>query len=126
LSDTFPVGNGSKQGDALSPFLFNFFLEYAIRKVQVNLYGLILNGTHQLLVHADDVNILYGSVQTTENNKEALVVARKEIVLEVNADRTKYRIMPRDQNAGRSQDINIDNSCFEIFGGNFNKSKLYS
>jgi hypothetical protein len=102
-------------GDALSPLLLNFVLEYAIRKVQVNQYGLILNATHQLLVHADDVNILYGSVQTIENNKEALVVASKEIVLEVNADRTKYKyiVMPRDQNAGRSQDIKIDNSSFE-------------
>jgi len=69
--------------------------------------------THQLLVHAGDVNILYGSVQTIENNKEALVVASKKTVLEVNADRTKYMVMPRDQNAGRSQDIKIDNSSFE-------------
>jgi hypothetical protein len=108
----FPVRNGSKQGNALSPLLFNFILEYAIRKAKVNQYGLILNVTLQLLVHADD-NILYGSVQTIENNKEALVVASKEIVLEDNADRTKYMVMPREQNAGRSQDIKIDNSSFE-------------
>ena len=109
----FPVRNDSKPGYDLSPLLFNFVLEYAIRKVQVNQYGLILNATYQLLVHADDVNILYGSVQTIENNKEALVVASKEIVLEVNADRTKYIVMPRGQNAGRSQDIKTDNSSFE-------------
>jgi hypothetical protein len=53
LSDNYPIENGLKQGDALSPLLFNFTLEYTIRKV-----GLKLNGTHQLLVYAVDVNLL--------------------------------------------------------------------
>jgi len=86
LSEMFPIRNGLKQGEALSPLLFNFALEYAIKRVQVNQDGLTLNGTHQLLAYADDVNILGGSVHTVKENAEALVVATKEVGIEVNAD----------------------------------------
>jgi len=61
MSDRFPIRNGLKQGDAVSPMLFNFSLEYAIRRVQVNRNGLKLNGTHQLLAYANNVNMLGGT-----------------------------------------------------------------
>jgi len=79
VSDRFPIRNGLKQGDALSPVLFNFALEYAIRRVQVNQDDLNLNGTHQLLAYVDDVNILGGSILTLKENAEALVAATREI-----------------------------------------------
>ena len=62
-----------------------------------------LNGTYQLLAYADDVNILGGSIRAVKGNAEALVVSAKETGLEVNADKTKYMVMSRDQNAGRTQ-----------------------
>jgi len=58
---------------------FNFALDYTIRRVQVNQDGLKLNGTHQLLAYADDVNILGGSIHILKENAEALVVATREI-----------------------------------------------
>jgi hypothetical protein len=61
--------------------LFNFASEYAIKRVQANQDGLNLNGMHQLLAYADDVNILGVSVLTVKENAEALVVATKEIGL---------------------------------------------
>ena len=73
LSDMFPIRNGLKQGDALSPLLFNFALEYAIRRVQVNQDGLKLNSTHQLLAYANEVNIMGGSAHTIQEMAEALL-----------------------------------------------------
>jgi hypothetical protein len=105
--------NGLKQGDALKPLLFNFTLEYAIRRVQVNQNGFKLNGTYQLLVYADDVNMLGGSIHTIKEKAEALVVAGKEMGLEVNTDKTKYMVMSQDQNAGRSHSMKNDNGSFE-------------
>ena len=93
--------------------LFNFALEYAIKRVQVNQDGLKLNGTHHLLAYADDVNMLGGSAHTVKENAEALLVATKEIGLEVNADKTKYMVMSRDRNAGRGHRVKIHNSSIE-------------
>ena len=113
MSDVFLIRNGLKQGEALSPLLFNFAVYYAIRRVQVNQDGLKLNGTRKLLVYANDANILGGSIHTIKENAEALVVANKEIGLEVNADKTKYIVMSRDQKAGQIHNIKNDNSSSE-------------
>ena len=72
-----------------------------------------LNGTHPFLVYADDISIVGGSVFTIQENAEALVVASKEIGLEVNADKIEHMVMSQDQNAGRSHSTNTDNSTCE-------------
>ena len=114
LSDRFAIRNGLKQGDALSPLLFNFPLEYAIKRVHVNQDGLKLNGTHQLLAYADDDNILGGSAHTVKENAETLIVATKEIGLEVNADKTKHMVMSQDRNARRGHSVKIDSSTERV------------
>jgi len=55
-----------------------------------------LNGTHQLLVYADDVNISGGSIHTIKKKSEAIEVSRKETGLEVNADKVNYMVVSRD------------------------------
>jgi hypothetical protein len=113
LSDKFPIHNGLKEGDALSPFLFNFALEYVIRKVIENQVGLKLSGTHQLLVHVDNVNLLGYSINTIKKNTGSLLETSRNISLEINVEKTKYMTKSRHPNSGQNQNIRIANESFQ-------------
>ena len=80
LSDAFPIHCGLKQRDALLPLLFNFALEYYIRRVQVNRIGWELNGKHQLLFYADDMNMLGENLQTIRESTEIFIKAGRTLV----------------------------------------------
>jgi hypothetical protein len=71
LSDTFPIPHDPKQGNTLSPFIFDFALEYSIKNGKENQMGLQLNGTHQILLYTDDTNLFGGNVSTTTGKRRS-------------------------------------------------------
>jgi hypothetical protein len=75
--------------------------------------GLKLNGTHQLLAYADNVNLLGDNTDTLKKNTESFIDASKEVGLEVKAGNTKYMLLSRHQTLGQNHDIKIANKCFE-------------
>jgi site-specific DNA-adenine methylase len=71
--------------------------------------GLKLNGTHQLLIYADDVNLLVDNINTIKKNKAALTDASMGVDLVVNTEKTKYMWLSRHQNAGQNHYVKVAN-----------------
>ena len=87
--------------NVLSPLLLNFSLEFTIRDFQENQEGFKLNETHQLLIHAGDINVKGEDIKVIKTNTEALLVASKEFCLESDSKKTNYIFAIRQQNARR-------------------------
>jgi hypothetical protein len=71
--------------------------------------GLILNGTHQLLVYADDVTLLGYNIGIVKKNTETLFEASKEVGLEINVEKSKNMLLSRHQKAKKNHNIKIVN-----------------
>jgi hypothetical protein len=80
-----------------------------MRKVQENLVGLKLIGTHQVLAYADDINLLGDKTDTIRKNTETLIDATMERGLEINVEKTKYLLLSCHQNVGQNRNIKITN-----------------
>jgi hypothetical protein len=93
--------------------LFNFALEYDIRNIQEYEVGLELNGIQQLLVYADDINLMVNNINSIEENKETHLGASRDVGLEINAEKTKYMIMSCHQNSGQNKNIRTTNELFK-------------
>jgi hypothetical protein len=74
--------------------------------------GLKLNGTHQLLAYADDVNLLGDNIDTIKKNTETLIDVSKEVGIEINVEKTKYMLLFCHQYVGQNQGIKIANRSF--------------
>jgi hypothetical protein len=102
-----------KQGNALLRVLFNFAIEYAIRKAKENRVGPKLNGTYHLLAYADDVNLLGDNIDTIKNNTENSIGDTKEVGLETSIEKTKFMLLSHHQDAGQNPHIKIANKSLE-------------
>ncbi|PSN43800.1 hypothetical protein C0J52_15500 [Blattella germanica] len=101
VSDLFEIHNGLKQGDALSPLLFNFVLEHAIKSLE-NKEGVQLNGIHQLLVYRKDTD-----------NMHILRSNTRKLGLEVNVNKTKYMVTHRNASGNANGQLITNEGNFE-------------
>ncbi|PSN52220.1 hypothetical protein C0J52_12777, partial [Blattella germanica] len=95
ISDIFEIHNGLKQGDALSPLLFNIVLKHATKSLE-DKQGIQLNGIHKLLVYTEDIVLLGDSEEILKDNMHILRSNIRKLGLEVNVNKTKYMVKRRN------------------------------
>jgi len=107
-SDSFEVSTGLKQGDALSPVLFNLAIDKVIRSMLMR-QGMELLSNSTLLAYADDIVIIGSTRQDVTIRTNDFIKAAQPMSLEVNQNKTKYLVMTRE-----TSDISYNNMHNEI------------
>lgn len=123
-SGSFEVKTGLKQGDALSPVLFNLVLEKVIKTMPMR-QGIEILSNSKLLAYADDIVIIGNMRQEVSTKTNDSIKAVKKIVLEVNQEKTKYLVITRETR--NNSDLVVENYTFQqdedfkYFGANINQ-----
>lgn len=112
MSEVFPIETGLRQGDALSPILFNIAMQSVIRKVQKDSIGLKIENQNMVIAaYADDIIIMGETEDQVRNSASKLIEEGKSIGLNINEDKTKYLIVSRKQH--RQNSISVGDMTFE-------------
>jgi hypothetical protein len=104
LTEPFKIRQGLKQGDGLAPSLFNVALEYAIKKLTVNVKGMLEFQASQVVGYADDICLLSRNIRTIKEEYQQLKEATMEIGLKINKDKTLAMI----QTSSKASKANTD------------------
>lgn len=112
LSRTFDVSSGLRQGDGLSPLLFNIALEKVIRNSSTNWTGTLIHKSQQIFAYADDIDVVGRSVTAVKRGLQDIEEAARPAGLHINEGKTKYMVMTR-KNRGDGGHLVVDNNTFE-------------
>lgn len=115
-SETLRIDRGVRQGDGLAPTLFNLVLEAVMRRANIRRNATLLHHSYQILGYADDLDIAGRSLKAVKETFEAIEVKAKKVGLEVNAEKTKFMVVSRYQNAGKNigKTLNLGQYSFEV------------
>lgn len=114
VSDIFDINNGLRQGDALSPLLFNVALEKATRAAELVVEMYTQRGPQLILAFADDIDIVGTSTIKVKEQFTRLEKESQKMGLKINEEKTKYMHIARQAGRDRvGQNVTMGEFNFE-------------
>ncbi|KAL4084379.1 hypothetical protein QTP88_028202 [Uroleucon formosanum] len=110
-----PMTTGLRQGDAISPVLFNIVLEKVVREAALDKEGVKLGKNNiGILAYADDIVLMAESKDKLKEESKQLINAAKRVGLEINAEKTEYMVVQRHEQIGcRNEVLEVENYKFK-------------